>query len=212
MDKIKTKTILTQEDLKLSSKELMKKYNLGRTHSYRVMKQGYFWKNAQEIQQSLSPQWVEKHFEEITEAVKYAVKFKSFQNGFIHHRLFKEYKEDLFQEGFLYVVLRAGEIESGKSKLGNIAKTGVAHAMLKFFFYGDGGHTVGKFDFWDDKSIKMVDPSTEDEINLDNFFINTKNLISSISEEYWEEVWNWALSRKTKCPERVRAILEEVEL
>jgi hypothetical protein len=214
--KKKKKTILTQEDLKLGPTELSKKYSLsGRGHAWNVLKQGYFWENCHVIEESLSPNWVEKNLSEITKAVNFAVFFKTKQKGILSHRLFKEFKKDLFQEGLLYVILRAGEIESGKSKLRNIAKTGVDHVIMKLFFARDGKNNIGENKFClsgNEKSRIMADPDHDEEMNLDEFYLNIKDLISSIDEKKWEKVWDWALSRKTKCPEDVRTILEEVSL
>lgn len=210
---MKKKIFLTTQEIgERKIPELVDRYKVHRSTMFRALKTGWFYENAQEIQESLSPSWVEKNLELIKKEVNYAVRYKSSQKGIFTHRLFEEFKKDIYQDGIFYVMQRAGEIESGKAKLGNIAKTGVDHAIMKYFFYRDGKNTVEILDFWDQKSLKMKDISYDEEINLDDFFINIQELISSISEEYWDEVWNWALSRKTKCSENVRAILKEVEL
>lgn len=207
----KNKISLTQDDLKIGPNGLMKKYGLSsRGHAHHVLQKGYFWENAHDVQENFSPQWVEENFEDIKREVYYAVRFKSSQKGLFSHRLYEEFKEDLYQDGLLYVIQRAGDIESGKSKLCNIAKTGVGLAIQRYFMYRDGKNDIAKMDFWDDKGQWAGTPEEE---SIDSLFLQVKEeIISSLGEDEWESLWNWALSRKTKCPTEVMTKLEEVGL
>lgn len=207
----KKKITLTQKDLELGPNELMKKYGLSsRGHARYVLQKGYFWENYLQVEESLSPEWVEENLQEIKKAVKKAVWFKASQKGVLRHRLFNHYKEDLVQEGFLYVLKRAGEIQSGKSKLINIADSGIDHAIRKYFFYGDGIYTVGKINFFDDKSIKASD---SEDVSIDQLFsIVQEEIVSLFGEKVWSKVWSWASGRSGRCPEDVSNVLKIVAL
>jgi len=203
----KKKIQLTEEDLKLGPTELQKKYDLSsRGHAWYILKKGYYWENYLSVSESFSHSWVEENLKEIERAVKLAVWFKARQKGVINHHLFWELKEDLFQEGLLYVITRAGEIQTGKSKLINIAETGIDHAICKYFKFGDGKNTVRKFDFLDDASIySSTESSTEnDEDSIDEIFLQIKEeIISSFGEKYWDEIWSWATGKSRKLPEEI---------
>lgn len=210
----KEKIQLTEEDLKLGPTGLQKKYGISsRGHAGYILKKGYFWKNYLQVEESLSPEWVEENLEKIKQAVKQAVWFKAGQKGILSHHLFKFFKEDLEQEGFLYVIKRAGEIQSRKSKLINIADTGVDHAIIKYFRYGDGANTVNKFDFLDDQSLKASSFEEDNEMSIDELFSQVQEeVISSFGEKVWAKIWSWASSRKGRCPEDVSQILKAIAL
>jgi len=208
---MKTKIFLTADEIaerKVTC--LITKYKVSRATIFLALKRGWFWEDFSSINESICLHWVEENITEINSVVKDAAWFKFRRKGVIGHRLFGFFQKDIIEEGILYVIKRSGEIESGKSKLINIACSGLDHAIDTYFRYRDGGNTVGKLDFFDDESFYAAEV---EEGGIDQIFLQVKEEItSSVGEETWDELWRWALSRKTKCPEKIQAKLREVVL
>lgn len=207
----KKKIQLTEEDLKLGSTELMKKYGLSsRGHAHYVLKKGYFWENYLSVSESFSSAWVEENLKEIERVAKVVLWWKARKRGVLRHRLFWNLREDLLQEGVLYVITRAGEIQSGKKVLANVAETGINIAINKYFYFGDGAHTVQLPD-WADNKISSNE--AEDEASIDEIFLQVKDeIISSLGEKNWTELWSWATSKSPKCPEDLILTLKALAL
>lgn len=207
----RTKIQLLEEDLVLGPAELQKKYGLSsRGHAHYILKKGYFWQNYLQVEENFAEEWAKKNINEIKTVVRNVVSFKSKLRGIIYHDRFKEYKEDLFQEGILYILRRAGEIEAGEAKLWSIACSGVDHAIVKYFYYGYARYVVRKFDFFDDESINAA---SDDEVGIDEIFSQVQEEIaSSFGEKAWGKVWSWAKSRNGECPDDISEILKAVAL
>jgi hypothetical protein len=117
----------------------MKKYGLSsRGHAHYVLRKGYFWENYLSVSESFSSTWVEENIKEIERTTKVVLWWKVRKRGILGHRLFWELREDLLQEGILYVITKAGEIQSGKQTLAYIAEVGINMAVNKFFFTAMG--------------------------------------------------------------------------
>lgn len=207
----KKKIQLTEEDLKLGPTGLMLKYDLSsRGHAHQVLKKGYFWENYLSVSESFSSAWVEENLKEIERVTKVVLWWKARRRGVLTHRLFFELREDLLQEGVLYVITRAGEIQSGKKALSSIAEAGINIAINKYFYFGDGAHTTQLPDWADNK---ISSDEVKDEASIDEIFLQVKDeIISSFGEKFWQEIWEWATSRSQKLPEEIILSLKVLAL
>lgn len=205
----KRKVDLTPEDKNLGPKELMEKYGLSsRGHAYYVLQKGYFWENYLSVSESFSSAWVEENLKEIEKTTKIVLWWKARQRGILNHRMFWEMRDDLLQEGILYVITRAGEIQSGKKALSSIAEAGINIAINKYFYYGDGAHLTSS-------TFLENNPSDEeeDEIGIDELFLQVKDeIISSYGEKFWKDLWSWATGRSQKLPEEIILTLKAIAL
>lgn len=204
----KTKITLTADDLKLGPTALMKRYGFSsRGHAGYVLKKGYFWENYLTVEEIFSPEWVEENISEIKRRTRNALYWKSNRMGVCTHRLFNLFKDDLLQDGLLYVIQKAGEIQSGEKQLSFVAQTGIGIAINKYFRYGDGANTTPFSSFLENNIFEEQEEGTELLIQKIK-----EELTFSFGEKAWHKVWSWANSRKSECPEDVFNILKAIAL
>lgn len=206
------KITLTEEDKKLGPQKLMEKYGLSsRGHSWYVLGKGYYWENYLSVSESFAPEWVEQNIKEIEKCALKWLRILAWRRGTASHKLFWVFRNDIIQDGIIYIIQRAGEIQSGSCFLNKCMEIGINNAMSKYFSHGEGKNNISSSFY--SLEEKFAEELADEEENIDQIFDQVREeVISSLGQKAWSRLWSWATSRSGKCPEDVLNILKAIAL